>query len=114
MRLGRAASVSEQEVNMTSPPGRSEMSGRVATIDRIDSTSDDVDDISDASQPVISATESMPARGRAAPGTGTTDRVIRRQNGPSQRGPVAAIFVHAGAGFHSVQNEKIHLKACSE
>ncbi|KAI1006527.1 hypothetical protein K3495_g1701 [Podosphaera aphanis] len=25
----------------------------------------------------------------------------------------SAIFVHAGAGFHSVQNEKAHLKACN-
>ncbi|KAK3490759.1 putative 20S proteasome subunit alpha type 2 [Neurospora hispaniola] len=28
--------------------------------------------------------------------------------------PVAAIFVHAGAGYHSVTNEKVHLEACSE
>ncbi|KAL9576140.1 MAG: hypothetical protein Q9212_007350 [Teloschistes hypoglaucus] len=27
-------------------------------------------------------------------------------------GDVCAIFVHAGAGYHSVQNEKIHLQAC--
>lgn len=26
----------------------------------------------------------------------------------------AAIFVHAGAGYHSVQNEMVHLKACEE
>lgn len=29
-------------------------------------------------------------------------------------GDVCTIFVHAGAGFHSVQNERIHLKACEE
>ena len=29
-------------------------------------------------------------------------------------GDVCAIFVHAGAGYHSVQNEKIHLAACEE
>ena len=29
-------------------------------------------------------------------------------------GDVCAIFVHAGAGFHSVQNERIHLRACEE
>ncbi|KAJ9267523.1 hypothetical protein DTO212C5_5999 [Paecilomyces variotii] len=29
-------------------------------------------------------------------------------------GDIAAIFVHAGAGYHSVQNEKIHLEACNE
>lgn len=25
-----------------------------------------------------------------------------------------AIFIHAGAGFHSIQNEKIHLSVCSK
>ena len=29
-------------------------------------------------------------------------------------GDVAAVFVHAGAGFHSVQNENVHLGVCSE
>ena len=29
-------------------------------------------------------------------------------------GDICAIFVHAGAGYHSVQNEKIHLQACAE
>ena len=29
-------------------------------------------------------------------------------------GDVCAIFVHAGAGFHSLQNEKVHLAACEE
>lgn len=24
------------------------------------------------------------------------------------------IFVHAGAGYHSLQNERIHLQACNE
>ncbi|OBT73603.1 hypothetical protein VF21_07322 [Pseudogymnoascus sp. 05NY08] len=28
--------------------------------------------------------------------------------------PVAAIFVHAGAGYHSTTNEKIHLAACAD
>ena len=29
-------------------------------------------------------------------------------------GDVCAVFVHAGAGFHSVLNERIHLAACEE
>lgn len=29
-------------------------------------------------------------------------------------GDVCAIFVHAGAGYHSFQNEKVHLAACEE
>ena len=29
-------------------------------------------------------------------------------------GDVCAIFVHAGAGFHSYANEKTHLAACQE
>jgi hypothetical protein len=34
----------------------------------------------------------------------------------SQRGPqdIYAIFVHAGAGYHSYQNEEAHLQACNE
>ncbi|RYO87087.1 hypothetical protein DL766_007893 [Monosporascus sp. MC13-8B] len=28
--------------------------------------------------------------------------------------PVSAIFIHAGAGYHSIANEHIHLRACSE
>lgn len=39
-------------------------------------------------------------------------------NMPTRRrrvgGDVCAIFVHAGAGFHSEQNERIHLQACEE
>ncbi len=27
---------------------------------------------------------------------------------------VSAIFIHAGAGYHSIANENIHLQACSE
>ncbi|OCK83257.1 N-terminal nucleophile aminohydrolase [Lepidopterella palustris CBS 459.81] len=33
-----------------------------------------------------------------------------RRNG----GDISAIFVHAGAGYHSVQNESIHLQACND
>lgn len=29
-------------------------------------------------------------------------------------GDVCAIFLHAGAGYHSIQNEKVHLAACEE
>ena len=27
---------------------------------------------------------------------------------------LCAIFIHAGAGYHSVQNERIQLEACAE
>lgn len=27
---------------------------------------------------------------------------------------IACIFVHAGAGYHSIQNEGVHLQACNE
>jgi taspase (threonine aspartase 1) len=40
---------------------------------------------------------------------GTFDRVLKA--GPRTKA-VPAIFVHAGAGFHSHQNEQIHLQAC--
>lgn len=33
----------------------------------------------------------------------------------SRIGPeLCAIFIHAGAGYHSVQNEKLHLEVCAE
>jgi len=41
---------------------------------------------------------------------GTADKPSKRWKG----GPVAAIFIHAGAGYHSTANERIHLEACSE
>jgi taspase (threonine aspartase 1) len=40
---------------------------------------------------------------------GALDRVLRMGQKPKA---VPAIFVHAGAGFHSHQNEHIHLQAC--
>ena len=40
---------------------------------------------------------------------GALERVLRL--GHRSKG-VPAIFIHAGAGFHSHQNEHVHLKAC--
>ncbi|KAI1456530.1 N-terminal nucleophile aminohydrolase [Annulohypoxylon moriforme] len=34
--------------------------------------------------------------------------------GKRRKLPVSAIFIHAGAGYHSTVNERIHLEACSE
>ncbi|KAI0130904.1 N-terminal nucleophile aminohydrolase [Daldinia grandis] len=34
--------------------------------------------------------------------------------GKRKKYPVAAIFIHAGAGYHSVANEGLHLEACNE
>lgn len=42
---------------------------------------------------------------------GAIDRVLRL--GQLQKTKhVPAIFIHAGAGFHSQQNEHVHLQAC--
>ncbi|KAK0389884.1 hypothetical protein NLU13_3457 [Sarocladium strictum] len=40
---------------------------------------------------------------------GALGRLLRLGHKPKQ---VPAIFIHAGAGFHSHQNEHVHLKAC--
>ncbi|GAP88675.1 putative threonine aspartase [Rosellinia necatrix] len=40
---------------------------------------------------------------------GAADKVGKRWSKP-----VAAVFIHAGAGYHSAVNEENHLKACSE
>ncbi|KAK0634624.1 putative 20S proteasome subunit alpha type 2 [Bombardia bombarda] len=46
-----------------------------------------------------------------APGVDSSvERTWKRGTKP----PVAAIFIHAGAGYHSVQNERVHLEACNE
>ncbi|KAI1389157.1 N-terminal nucleophile aminohydrolase [Hypoxylon trugodes] len=34
--------------------------------------------------------------------------------GMRRKWPTGAVFIHAGAGYHSVANERIHLEACSE
>ncbi|KAK3320936.1 nucleophile aminohydrolase [Cercophora scortea] len=52
-----------------------------------------------------------PRHGTKATGVdGTSEKIWKR--GPKP--PVAAIFIHAGAGYHSIANEKVHLEACSE
>ncbi|KAI0133394.1 N-terminal nucleophile aminohydrolase [Hypoxylon sp. NC0597] len=40
---------------------------------------------------------------------GAADRWVKRR-----KLPVSAIFIHAGAGYHSTANERIHLEACNE
>ncbi|KAK4198483.1 nucleophile aminohydrolase [Triangularia verruculosa] len=55
---------------------------------------------------------SSPELSPISSGDGTADRVWRR--GARQPQPGAAIFIHAGAGYHSVANEQVHLGACSE
>jgi hypothetical protein len=43
-----------------------------------------------------------------------TDGLAERLFRSKTKGPIAAIFIHAGAGFHSTVNEHVHLEACSE
>ena len=43
-------------------------------------------------------------------GDGTMERILKR----TSRASTAAIFIHAGAGYHSQANERIHLEACNE
>lgn len=47
---------------------------------------------------------------------GSTDRIFGGRTSKVQNPPanVSAIFVHAGAGYHSTTNEHIHLGACNE
>ncbi|CAK7265587.1 hypothetical protein SEPCBS57363_001659 [Sporothrix epigloea] len=44
----------------------------------------------------------------------TTDGLSERLFRPKSKGPIAAIFIHAGAGFHNTVNEHVHLEACSD
>jgi taspase (threonine aspartase 1) len=44
---------------------------------------------------------------------GATERMFRKsQLSQARPANVSAIFVHAGAGYHSTTNEHIHLGAC--
>ena len=57
------------------------------------------------------------AHSRKSNGTDQEDGVSDSQTDqPKKRsgGDIAAIFIHAGAGFHSIQNENVHLSACNE
>lgn len=47
---------------------------------------------------------------------GSTDLPTKTMSFQRRRlgGDICAIFVHAGAGYHSVQNEEVHLRACAE
>lgn len=72
---------------------------------------DSFEDDQESSDDLISFEDLTPNTSISTAGVdGTVDRVLKR--GPKR--PVTAIFVHAGAGYHSVQNEQIHLQACSE
>ncbi|KAK1761453.1 nucleophile aminohydrolase [Echria macrotheca] len=41
-------------------------------------------------------------------GDGAADKTWKRGNSPG------AVFIHAGAGYHSLANEKVHLEVCAE
>jgi taspase (threonine aspartase 1) len=43
---------------------------------------------------------------------GAAERMFRGSQRSTARSHVSAIFVHAGAGYHSTTNEHIHLGAC--
>lgn len=47
---------------------------------------------------------------------GTIDRMLRKRPHSSnyEARPPMAIFIHAGAGYHSIQNENVHLSICSK
>ncbi|KAI3324007.1 N-terminal nucleophile aminohydrolase [Xylariaceae sp. AK1471] len=44
----------------------------------------------------------------------SVDGPAERNKRWKQQQPIAAIFIHAGAGYHSTANENIHLQACSQ
>ena len=68
-----------------------------------------LDKLSNVTQKTRSDHDSLQVDGQVD--TSLPNMPIRRRR---VGGDVCAIFVHAGAGFHSEQNEKIHLRACEE
>ncbi|KAF2472180.1 N-terminal nucleophile aminohydrolase [Lindgomyces ingoldianus] len=47
-------------------------------------------------------------------GATQTEPLTRKASQSPPQDDVCCIFVHAGAGYHSIQNERIHLQACNE
>lgn len=78
----------------------------------------DLDETRDGSDDIIDGLPWVNKRRRSPPPSesgnipsidGAADRWGKRR-----KLPVSAIFIHAGAGYHSTVNERIHLEACSE
>lgn len=49
-----------------------------------------------------------------ATGATQTQSFSRKASQSPPQDDTCCIFVHAGAGYHSIQNERIHLEACNE
>lgn len=47
-------------------------------------------------------------------GAHATESHTRKATGSPVNEDLCCIFVHAGAGYHSLVNEQIHLEACNE
>ncbi|KAI3395576.1 hypothetical protein diail_1088 [Diaporthe ilicicola] len=45
---------------------------------------------------------------------GTVDRFIKKRVSTGDQRPTMAVFIHAGAGYHSLQNENYHLTMCAK
>lgn len=45
---------------------------------------------------------------------GTVDRFIKKRAAVTDERDTMAVFVHAGAGYHSLQNEHLHLTMCAK
>lgn len=45
---------------------------------------------------------------------GTVDRLIKKRDPIGDQRPSMAVFIHAGAGYHSLQNENVHLTMCAK
>ena len=57
----------------------------------------------------------MSASPRHYDGAYPPEQLVRKATrSPPPADQVCAIYVHAGAGYHSLQNERIHLEACNE
>ncbi|KAK2610132.1 hypothetical protein N8I77_003586 [Diaporthe amygdali] len=45
---------------------------------------------------------------------GAVDRFIKKRVSTGDQRPSMAVFIHAGAGYHSLQNENVHLTMCAK
>ena len=70
----------------------------------------------ETSSPSSSKSDSSPTNSNLVQYDGSVEPASLEMGGRRKRlaGDVCAVFVHAGAGYHSIQNERVHLAACEE
>jgi len=68
----------------------------------------------DMGSPVYDSSNDSPDTDAGSSGDGVGDGTAERLWKSKVKVPVASIYIHAGAGYHSTANELLHLEICGE